>query len=100
LEKGLTARGYDVWLDQSRIRGGKEWEREIFDGLRASQVVVALLSPHSIRHVRSSNRTEDGKVDAGDCVCLDELPYARFHPPNDTHCKWEPTASLFWALEY
>lgn len=77
----LTAKGYDVWLDQSRIRGGKEWEREIIDGLQATQVVVALLSPHSTRHVGSSKRTEDGKVNAGDSVCLDELAYARFHPP-------------------
>ena len=29
----LTKRNFDVWIDQERIRGGKEWETQILDGL-------------------------------------------------------------------
>ena len=65
LEKDLSLCGYEVWRDTRKIRSGKEWEHEIVDGLRSTQLVVALLG-----------RTPPSR-DA-DSVCLDELSFARF----------------------
>lgn len=46
LRADLKNRGYEVWQDTHEIRAGKEWEEQIADGLRSTQVVIALLSPH------------------------------------------------------
>jgi len=73
MEADLAARGYEVWRDKRQIRSAKEWEREIEDGLRSTQLVVALLSPHAVRVARDPNNTD--KIDG---VCLDELSFARF----------------------
>ena len=72
LHRDLTARHYQIWQDIRRIRIGCLWDEEVQAGLRNSQVVLALLSPHSVR------RTLDaGNPTATDSVCLDEIAYAR-----------------------
>ncbi len=53
------------------IRAGKEWEDQIVDGLRGTQVVIALLSPQAVRR-----STDPNSPDYVDCVCLDELTFA------------------------
>jgi WD40 repeat protein len=76
LRADLENLGYEVWQDTRKIRAGKEWEQEIQDGLRSTQVVIALLSPHAVR--RSTNPDNPDNVDS---VCLDELTFARFATP-------------------
>jgi len=76
LRADLEARGYEVWQDTRRIRSGQEWEQEIKDGLRSTQLVVALLSPHAVR-VADDPRDPDQL----DSVCLDEISFARFAQP-------------------
>src|SRR5262249_25071972 len=72
LEQDLTLYRYDVVRDTREIRKGQHWEEEIVDGLRSTQLVVALLSPHAVR------RRGRGSHDDLDGVCLDELSFARF----------------------
>lgn len=40
--------GYLVWLDVENIQGGENWDDAIHQGLRASEVVVGLLTPESL----------------------------------------------------
>ena len=51
LHQELVALGYDVWLDQHDLQQatGAEWERKIEDAISKSNVVIALMSPHSVR---------------------------------------------------
>jgi len=51
LHEELRALGYDVWLDQHDLQQatGAEWERKIEDAISKSNVVIALMSPHSVR---------------------------------------------------
>ena len=49
--------------DRRKIRSGREWDDEIEAGLRTSQLVVAVLTPHAVRE---------------ESVCRDELAFARF----------------------
>jgi WD40 repeat protein len=72
LHRDLAARGYQVWQDVSRLRTGRPWDEDVSEGLRTSQVVLALLSPHSVRHA-----LDTGNPTATDSVCLDEIAYAR-----------------------
>jgi WD40 repeat protein len=75
LKKDLETRyGFEVWMDTRRVRSGRDWQRQIEDGLRSTQVVLALLSPHAVRR-RGIGDAED------DSVCLDELSFARFAKP-------------------
>lgn len=76
LRADLKNRGYEVWQDTHEIRAGKEWEEQIADGLRSTQVVIALLSPHAVRRA-----TDPNSPDNVDSVCLDELTFARFAAP-------------------
>ncbi len=69
----LEKKGYEVWIDTSAIRSGQDWQERIVDGLRSTQVVVAVLSPHAVR--ASKSPSDD------DSVCLDELAFARFAQP-------------------
>ena len=55
LNVDLEALGYEVWQDARDIRAGKEWEQQISDGLRSTQVVIALLSPHAVRRAGDPN---------------------------------------------
>jgi hypothetical protein len=68
----LSARGYDVSQDVKRIRAGRPWDEEVPEGLRNSQVVLALLSPYSVRRALDADNSN-----ATDSVCLDEIAYAR-----------------------
>ncbi|HEX4146846.1 MAG TPA: TIR domain-containing protein [Pirellulales bacterium] len=70
----LTAAGFDVWRDTREIRAGTDWQAEIIDGLRSAQVVVAVLTPHSVR-------TSTKSADQTDSVCLGEITYALYNPP-------------------
>jgi TIR domain/APAF-1 helical domain len=72
LRRDLTARGYQVWQDVNRIRAGRPWDEEVQTGLRNSQVLLALLSPQSVRRARDA-----GNPTATDSVCLDEIEYAQ-----------------------
>ena len=63
LEADLSLLGFDVWRDRTNIRSGREWDDEIEAGLRTSQLVVAVLTPHAVRE---------------ESVCRDELAFARF----------------------
>lgn len=76
LKRDLEANGYRVWLDRPEIKPGAEWEHEIVDGLRAAQLLVAVLTPSAVRR---SN--DPGNPDAIDSVCLDEISFARFARP-------------------
>ncbi len=58
LEADLTAQGYQVWHDRRKIRSGREWEQEIQDGLRSTQLVVALLTPHAVRRSGDPNNPD------------------------------------------
>ena len=70
LRGDLEANGYSVWQDEKRIRGGQAWTDEIRDGLRGSDLVIALLSPHAVRRKGWGESADD------DSVCLDEIEYA------------------------
>jgi hypothetical protein len=43
LRGDLEKLGYEVWQDTREIRAGREWEEQIADGLRSTQVVSDLL---------------------------------------------------------
>jgi WD40 repeat protein len=73
LTADLEGHGYEVWQDTRRIHAGKEWEQQIQDGLRSTQLLVALLSPHAVRLARGPH-----DPDHLDSVCLDEISFARF----------------------
>ena len=45
LRNEFEAAGYSVWQDEKRIRAGRAWTDEIRQGLRESDLVIALLSP-------------------------------------------------------
>jgi hypothetical protein len=49
LAADLKGAGFEVWQDTRQIATGMPWQSEIVDGLRSAQVVIALLSPHSVR---------------------------------------------------
>ena len=73
LEQDLSLFGYEVWRDTRKIRSGTDFLREIEDGLRSTQLVVALLSPQAIREASDPDSPDDLAS-----VCLDELRLARF----------------------
>src|SRR5512137_1507909 len=71
LRTELEAAGYDLWQDEKRIRAGRSWTDEIRGALRESDLVIALLSPHSVRRKGWGSNPDDQ-----DSVCLDEIEYA------------------------
>src|SRR5260370_8958924 len=72
LHRDLTKAGYRIWQDLDRIRKGWAWDQEVQDGLRNSDIVLALLSPQSVRRAGTP-----GNLTNTDSVCLDEIAYAR-----------------------
>ena len=76
LERDLKQANYEVWRDTREIRPGTAWGAEIADGLRSSQIMVALMTPHSTRTTRDTS-----SPDAVDSVCLGEIAHALFNPP-------------------
>ena len=73
LRVDLEKLSYEFWQDTREIRAGREWEDQIVDWLRGTQVVIALLSHHALRRAADSNN-----ADCLDSVCLDELIAACF----------------------
>ncbi len=69
----LSSEGFRVWQDRPEIKPGVPFLEELEQAIRESDLVVALLSPHSVRRV-----SEDEDLDS---VCLDELSFARFAKP-------------------
>jgi WD40 repeat protein len=72
----LTALGYQCWQDTGEIKAGTSWQHEIADGLRSAQIVVAVMTPHSVRV-----STDPKSPDNVDSVCLGEIAYALYNPP-------------------
>lgn len=54
----LISDGFDVWIDESKIKEGDDWRAKIVKGILESESVIGCLSKYSVR-------------DPG--VCLDEL---------------------------
>lgn len=48
LYQRLQAEGFDVWLDEQNLLPGQNWEREISEALRSSDVVIVCLSRSSV----------------------------------------------------
>jgi len=48
LHKRLATDGFDPWLDEAKLVPGQDFDREIRNAVRASDVVLACLSKHSI----------------------------------------------------
>ncbi|MEI7901370.1 MAG: TIR domain-containing protein, partial [bacterium] len=68
----LEATGrFTCWLDEAEMRGGWAWDEQIREAMRKTDIVIAILSEHSVR----------GDQNHPDSVCLDELFLARFHNP-------------------
>lgn len=42
----LCEKKYEVWLDNARLYGGDDYEKDIADAISSSKVVVTVLSPH------------------------------------------------------
>jgi len=76
LRADLEALGYEVWQDTNEIKVGQDWQAMIADGLRCTQIVVALLSPHSVRTSHDPNNP-----DGADSVCWNELTKALHSRP-------------------
>src|ERR1700682_5705932 len=64
LQRDLAPLGFDVWLDQHRLKAGDRWTNEIEKALDRAQVVLALLSDASF--ASDTCRAEQGwALDAG-----------------------------------
>src|SRR5688572_13332539 len=64
LRDDLARAGYQVWQDAERIRAGWGWTDEIREGIRESDLLLALLSPHAVRRAGAP-----GNPDNKDSVC-------------------------------
>lgn len=42
----LSAKRYDVWLDNARLYGGDDYEKEIEDAIAAAKIFIPILSPN------------------------------------------------------
>jgi len=49
LADALTQRGHQVWFDRRELCEGWQWEHDIEQGLRKSDWVILLMTPHSVR---------------------------------------------------
>lgn len=74
LRRDLEEHSYQVWQDVAELHGGALWDEKIREAMHNSDLVVAILSPHS-------TRTGVGAGDDHDSVCLDEIALARFGDP-------------------
>ncbi|OSI68570.1 toll/interleukin-1 receptor domain-containing protein [Bradyrhizobium canariense] len=75
LVKDLQRAGFAVWRDTAELQSPRAWDAQIESAIKQADVVVAVLTPHSVRSGRGS------ESDGADSVCLDELAFARFSPP-------------------
>ncbi len=70
IKADLEARGHTVWFDLERLRAGRDWAGYIEEGLDACDLVVLLMTPHSVR------RRERSEPHSTDGFCLNELARA------------------------
>lgn len=49
MERYLARRGWSVWLDQHRLSPGAQWGREVSTAIARSHVVLAVISPATLR---------------------------------------------------
>ena len=71
----LERNGYHVLRDTDIIQAGVDFLAVIEDGLKKANILVSLLSPHSVRRQQGISNNEN-EIDS---VCLDELSFARFN---------------------
>ncbi|HEV2369683.1 MAG TPA: toll/interleukin-1 receptor domain-containing protein, partial [Acidimicrobiales bacterium] len=76
LRADLEARGYEVWQDLQVNMTGSDWAEVIEKGIRGSDTVIAILSPHATRRGSDADNPDDA-----DSTCLDEIAFARFGQP-------------------
>lgn len=76
LAEDLRKRGNQVWIDTGAIRPGESWQHEIAEGLRSSRLVIAVMTPHSVR----TRNDRDGE-ETTDSVCISEITFALFGHP-------------------
>lgn len=67
LKRDLEAHGYDIWMDIERIAPGESFPQKIEEAIRRADMMLALLSPHSVR------LSGDPGNDGGASVCNNEL---------------------------
>jgi hypothetical protein len=68
LKDSLTQAGYEVWIDREHLRADdKHFSLELEQAIADSEVVVALLSPHSVRGAGDDVRSS---------ICYNELRLA------------------------
>lgn len=51
----LCDKKYDVWLDNARLYGGDNYEKEISDAISSAKVIITLLSPHIADDLKLGN---------------------------------------------
>jgi len=71
LRADLMEQGYEIWQDTREIRAGTPFMEVIANGLQSSDIMVALLSQHSVR-----TSVDPDNPDQQDSVCLKELSFA------------------------
>jgi hypothetical protein len=70
IKTDIEARGHEVWFDEERLREGRDWEAWIEQGLRQCDLVVLLMTPHSVR------RRNPQDPQSRDGYCLNEIAAA------------------------
>ena len=70
IHKDLAERGHDVWFDLERVYAGRDWEAAIERGLRECDLMVLLMTPHSVRRRDARDPTST------DGYCLNEIAAA------------------------
>jgi len=68
LAEDLAAAGYEVWIDRERIRPDQKFPEVIHRAISGADVVLALISPHSVRLPGDETNPDNGAS-----VCLNEL---------------------------
>ena len=63
IKNDLKKLGHNVWFDVEKLKEGKDWEIYIENGLRGAEIVIAMMTPHSVRRPFG--------------LCLDEISMAR-----------------------
>jgi hypothetical protein len=48
LNADLHLHGVSTWIDEAGIRGGEDWPQRIASAIETCQVVLVILSPHSV----------------------------------------------------
>jgi formylglycine-generating enzyme required for sulfatase activity len=83
LAKDITSAGFDVWYDMSNLKVGTNWGKEIQVALSKSQVLIVVLSPHSL---------ESRWVER-------EYIYAENHHLNIIPILYKPCELPLWTLD-